>query len=148
MPTRTVTTDYERDQAATWIVNMKPPFTLSVVKGKRRSDAQNRLQRELLNQIAEQRPDQTAEEWRGYCKLTIGVPILRAENEAFAEAYDRDIKPLPYEMKLRMMMEPIDVAVTRHMTTVQKKTYIDRMVQHFAEQGVYLTLPEEQQRVA
>lgn len=143
MTTRIVTNEYERDQAAIWIQNMKPPFTLDAVKGKHRSNQQNRLQRRLINEIAEQKPDETAEEIRGYCKLRFGVPILRAENDLFCEKYDRLIKPRPYEEKLELMMEPMDFPVTRIMTTEQKTRYINALVDHFRAQGFVLTLPND-----
>jgi hypothetical protein len=103
---------------------------------------QNRLQRLWINEIAEQLNDRTAEEIRAECKLTLGVPILRAENEAFCEAYDRHIRPLPYEQKLALMAEPFDFAVTRLMTTEQKTRYLDAMHRHYSAQGVILTDPE------
>ena len=96
------------------------------------------------NEVSEQLGDQTPEKVRGYCKLTIGVPILRAENEAFCEKYDRIIRPLPYETKLELMTEPMDWPVTRIMTTKQKANYLDQMQRHFAEQGITLTDPDRQ----
>ena len=139
MTTRFIQSKTDRDMLITWLNNMPPPYTVSVTQGNKRSLKQNRLQREFIKQIAEQRPDMTAEEWRGYCKLTIGVPILRDQNESFREKYDRLIKGRPYEEKMEMMMEPIDLPVTRIMTTKQKTEYLDTMIRHFAEQGVVLT---------
>lgn len=118
------------------------PFTVDITKGKRRSVEQNRLQRTWMNEIAEQLQDRTPEEARGYCKLTLGVPILRAENTDFCERYDAVVKPLPYESKLAIMMEPLDLPVTRLMTTEQKTRYLDAINRHFSEQGVVLTQPE------
>ena len=119
------------------------PFTVEVVKGRRRTVEQNRLQRLWLNEIAEQLGDRTPEEVRGYCKLTLGVPILRAESELFREKYDRLIKPMPYETKMEFMMEPLDFPVTRLMTTTQKAHYLDAVQRHFAEKGVVLTQPDQ-----
>ena len=115
---------------------------MSVVKGNKRSVEQNRLQRLWCVEISDQLGDRTPEEVRGYCKLAIGVPILRAESETFREQYDRVIKPLPYEQKLAVMMEPLDLPVTRYMTTKQKAQYLDAVFKHFTEQGVVLTQPE------
>lgn len=144
MTTRIVSNEVARKLLVKFIQEQPLPFTCEVVKGKRRSVEQNRLQRVLLNEIAEQLGDRTAEEVRGYCKLTLGVPILRAENELFAEAYDRIIKPLPYEQKIAMMMEPIDFGVTRKMTVAQKTRYLEAVHQHFTEQGLDLqTMREE-----
>jgi hypothetical protein len=117
------------------------PFTVNIAKGGKRSLKQNRLSRLWLNEIAEQLGDQTPEEVRGYCKLTIGVPILRAENETFRAKYDAIVKPLPYEDKLALMMEPLDFPVSRLMTTKQATAYLDGVHRHFAEKGIVLTDP-------
>jgi hypothetical protein len=109
---------------------------------------QNKLQRLWLNEIAEQLGDQSAEEVRGYCKLTIGVPILRAENETFRERYDLIVKPLPYEQKLALMMEPLDFPITRLMTTKQATAYLDGVHRHFSEKGIVLTDPGDLLREA
>lgn len=120
------------------------PFTASVAAGVKRSDRQNRLQRQWIKEIAGQLPDHTAEEWRAYCKLCFGVPIMRDENEKFHRLYDDIIRPLPYEKKLALMMAPLDLPVTRYMTTKQKKSYLDQVFKHFSEQGVILSDPHMQ----
>jgi hypothetical protein len=117
------------------------PLTVSVGKGGKRSLAQNKLQRLWINEISQQLGDMTPEEVRGYCKLTLGVPILRAENDDFREKYDADIRPLPYELKLKLMMEPFDFAVTRLMNKKQKTAYLDGVHRHFSEKGIVLTDP-------
>lgn len=142
MTSRVVTSEQERGLLVRFIETHKLPFTAEIVNGKRRSVAQNRLQRLWLNEIAEQLGDRTAEEMRAYCKLHFGVPILRAENELFREKYDRIIKPLDYETKLEIMAEPLDFPVTRLMTTEQKTRYLNEIHKHFSEQGVVLTDPE------
>lgn len=118
------------------------PYTVDIVAGKHRTNEQNHLQRMWLNEAAEQLGDRTAEELRGMCKLQFGVPILRAENTRFREMYDLHVKPLPYERKLALMMEPLDLPVTRLMTTNQKTRYLEDMSKHFLEQGIVLTEPK------
>lgn len=140
MRTRAIKTEEDRLQAIRFIENHELPMTVQVTKGLPRSTDQNRLQRKWLLE-AEQQGDMTAEEYRGYCKLVFGVPILRAENELFREKYDAIIKPLPYETKIQIMMEPLDFSVTRLMTTKQKMAYLDRMYQHFRGLGFILTEP-------
>ena len=140
---RIIETEHDRHMAARLIENRPVPFTLSLTDGKHRTTAQNRLQRLWMNEIAEQRGDMKPEEVRAYCKLTIGVPILRSQNEAFRIRYDEILKPLSYEQKLAIMAEPLDLPVTRLMTTKQKTEYLDGIAKHFAEQGVVLTMPED-----
>jgi len=142
MTTRIVDNEYRRKTFLRFAEKHPLPFTATITKGKHRSSRQNRLQRKWLNEIAARLEGSTAEEWRGYCKLAFGVPILCAENEAFRLAYESFVLHLPYEQRLALMMEPLDMPVTRIMTTKQKKEYLDRMQRHFAERGVKLTDPE------
>ena len=141
MSTRFLETDADRRTLIRFLEAQPLPLTVTVGKGGKRTLKQNKLQRLWMGEIAEQLGDQTAEEVRGYAKLTIGVPILRAENEEFREAYDATVRPLPYELKLKLMMEPFDFAVTRKMTTKQATAYLDGVHRHFSEKGIVLTDP-------
>lgn len=125
------------------VAAMTPPITVSIMEGEQRSTRQNKLQRKWCHEVAEQLGDRTPEEVRGYSKLHFGVPILREEDAAFRAEYDAIIRPLPYEAKLRLMMEPFDFGVTRQMTTKQKTAYLDAMFRHWSELGVQLTRPED-----
>jgi hypothetical protein len=142
MTQRTVRTEHDRAQLLTLLKDRKLPFVLSVAKGAKRTDEQNRLQHQWYREAQDQ-SDMTAEEWRGECKLRVGVPIRRAEDEAFRRMYDEMVKPLPYEHKLKLMMEPFDLAVTRDMSVEQKTRYLDGVQRFLAERGIALTLPEE-----
>ena len=86
----------------------------------------------------------SAEDYRAYCKAYFGVRILRAENEAFREQYDRIVRPLEYEQKLEIMKEPIDLPVTRLMTSRQKKRYLDDIYTFWTGKGFKLTDPDWQ----
>ncbi len=141
---RIIQTESDRTLLLCLLKSKKAPFTVTVVDGKRRTVEQNKLQRLWMNEIADQLEGWTPEEARGYCKLTLGVPILRAENEKFRESYDRVIKPMTYEAKMACMMEPLDFPVTRIMTTKQKTAYLDAVLQHFTEKGLVLTMPEKE----
>jgi len=131
-------TDQDRENFKRYL-DMRPmPVTVSVLKGAKRSNKQNKLQRRWGNELAEQ-GDMTAEEYRAHNKLHFGVPILRDEDAEFREKYDRIIKPLDYEQKLELMAEPFDFPVTRLMTTVQKKQFLDAVFVHWTGQGFHLT---------
>lgn len=145
MVSRTVMNEQQADTLMAYLRNAPMPFTVTVNPGKLRSTEQNKLQRKWVLEVSEQRQDITPEEVRGHAKLHFGVPILRNENEAWRVEYDQIIKPLPYEHKLRLMMEPFDFGVTRVMTTKQKTQYLDAMHRHWSEQGVILTSPEPTQ---
>jgi len=141
MTTRIIRTKSDIDSLSRYLRDRKLPMTVTVKSGKVRSIEQNKLQRLWLNEIAEQMEGNTPEELRGICKLTMGVPILRAENDEFRESYDEIIRPLPYDYKLAMMMEPLDFPVTRLMTVWQNVRYLNHMHQHFSQLGVVLTEP-------
>lgn len=146
MATRIIKSEHDRTMLLRFLENKKPPFTVTTTEGKHRSTEQNKLQRKWMLEISEQLGDMTPEEVRGYCKLTIGVPILRAQNEAFREKYDKIVRPLSYSQKLSIMMEPLDLPVTRIMTTAQKTEYLDGIIRHFSGQGIVLTIPGDSSR--
>lgn len=140
---RIVETEADRSMLLRFLERKTIPITVSIADGKHRTTPQNKLQRKWMVEIAAQRGDCTPEDVRGECKLQFGVPILREENDAFRKEYDEVVKPLPYEMKLKLMKEPFDFGVTRIMTTRQKTEYLNRVHQHFSEQGIVLTNPED-----
>ena len=143
MTTRVITSEGDRQSLFRLLANQKLPFTVNVVKGRKRSVEQNKLQRLWMNEIAEQSDAfDGAEEVRAYCKLRLGVPILRAEDDAFCAQYDKHIRPKNYGDKLEIMAVPLDWPVTRLMSVDQKTRYLDAVNRHFAEQGVVLTQPE------
>lgn len=143
MTTRFIQTPWDKQMLFKLIDQHKEPITVTITKGKHRTTAQNRLQRKWVQEIAEQKGEETAEDVRGFCKLHMGIPILRNENEAFKAEYDLIIKPLPYEFKLRMMKVPLDWPVTSLMNTKQLTTYLDEIHRTYSEQGVVLTIPED-----
>lgn len=142
MTTRILRTKGDIALLAKYLEQRRLPLTVNIASGKHRTVEQNRLQRLWCNEVAEQMGDRTAEEVRGFCKLTMGVPILRAEHDEFCERYDRIIKPMSYEDKLACMMEPLDMPVTRLMSTWQKVRYLDHMQRYFTERGLVVTEPD------
>ena len=119
----------------------KLPLTVSWSQGALRADAQNRLAQRWFTDVSLQLGDQTHEDVRAMCKLHFGVPILRAENEAFCASYDRTMKHLPYEDKLAAI-KAFDLPVTRLMTVKQMTAFMDAVQQHWTAQGLRLTDPE------
>lgn len=145
---RMIENEANRTLLVRYIEQHKLPFCVSIVDGRKRSIEQNRLQRLLCNEIADQLGDRTPEEVRGECKLTLGVPILRAENDKFRVHYDTYVRPLPYAQKMALMMEPLDLPVTRIMTVKQKTDYLDAIYRHYSEQGLVLTVPDDLEHAA
>jgi C-terminal processing protease CtpA/Prc len=141
MPTKIIRDPIHVEALANMLRGRKMPITVTWTQGAPRSTAQNRLVQRWFTDIATQLGDQTHEDVRAECKLRFGVPILRAENEAFRISYDRVIKALPYEQKLDAI-KAFDMPVTRLMTVKQMTAFMDEMQRHWSAQGVRLTDPE------
>lgn len=140
MTTRTIKNEADRSTFIKLVESMKLPITASATKGAQRSVEQNRLQHLWHSEAADQLQEYSIEEYRGYCKAMFGIPIM-CENEAYRDAYDRIIRPLSYEDKILMMQRPLDYPVTRHMTTLQKSSYLDKIYEYYTSLGVKLTEP-------
>lgn len=119
----------------------KFPMTITITQGAPRTDLQNRLAQRWFTDIARQLGDSSHEDIRAFCKLTIGIPILRAENEAFKAQYDRVLKHLSYEEKLEAI-RVFDFPVTRLMQTKQMTQFMDEMQRYWGGKAVKLTDPE------
>jgi hypothetical protein len=141
VPTKIIREPSHVEALAKMLTGRKLPITVSWTQGAPRTAAQNRLAQQWFTDIARQLGDMTHEEVRATCKLTIGVPILRAENEAFRLSYDRVMKHLTYAEKLAAIMA-FDLPVTRLMTTPQMTAFMDQLQRTYAAQGVRLTDPE------
>ena len=141
--TRTVKTDAEMLKLCQLLQQLtKYPVTVTVKPGAEpRSSKQNRLFWQWMNDL-EAQGDQTAQEYRAYCKLNFGIPILRSDSPEFREQYERLIRHrYNYEEKLDLMVEPHDYSVTRIMTVKQKKKMLDKIWSHFTGLGFQLTDP-------
>lgn len=96
----------------------------SVVKigGKPRSLDQNAISHKWYEQVSNELKECSELDVKCFCKLHYGVPILRAEDDDFREAYDTAIKPLPYEKKLIAMRV---LPVTSIMSVKQLSQYLE-----------------------
>ena len=103
-----------------------------------RSLQQNRMQHKWLRDM-EKQGDQTAEEYRAYCKLHFGVPLRRIEDDNFRAVYDEVIRPLDYEKKLKIMSVPIDLPVTSEMSVETMAKYLKAVSDFGIERGFRLT---------
>lgn len=139
MPHRIVTNADELDALFRILSGQKLPVTVEWVAGRDRTREQNRLQFLWAREAAEQRGDRTAEEQRAEWKLRYGVPILRQDSPEFRATYDRCIRPLTYEEKIRAMDL---IAVTSLMKVRQMVAYLDCIDRECAEEGVMLTQPD------
>lgn len=118
-----------QDYLATLFARHKYVSFTPAVRKKKRSLDQNAHSHVWYAQLAEELKDDDTRGWKRYCKLHMGVPILRAESEAFRNLYDRCIlRTLSYEEKL----EAMDILpVTSLMTTLQMDRYMHDVQAHF-----------------
>lgn len=131
----------DADLEALWHLfsNLTLPITVEWVQGRDRTKDQNALQFLWASEAANQRGDVTTEEVRHDWKLRHGVPILREDSADFREFYDKTLKPLSYEMKVRAMAF---VPVTSEMKVRQMVRYLDTIQRECLQQGIRLTDPD------
>lgn len=141
MPTKIVRMPEHVDALAALLRERNLPLTVTWTQGAPRSTAQNRLAQRWFSDISVQLGDRTHEEARAECKLNFGVPILRAENEAFKTSYDRTFGGLDYEQKIEAI-KAFDLPVTRIMLVKQMTAFMEEMQRHWEPRGVRLTDPE------
>lgn len=115
---------------------------VSLRPGKDRTLDQNALWFSLYERIAQMTQIGDVDEARKYCKLHVGVPIMRAEDEEFRASWNRVLLNLPYETKLELMgpcplFGPDGFPVTRLFSRAQGIAYTDRIVSYFSEKGVF-----------
>lgn len=139
MPHRIIENAEGLDAFTTLLGGLKLPITVEWVLGRDRTGEQNRLQFLWAREAAEQRGDRTPEEQRNEWKLRFGVPIMREDSPEFRATYDRLIKPLTYEQKLKAMEL---ISVTSLMKVRQMVRYLDSIERECAEEGVKLTNPD------
>ena len=132
MPSRIIKTAAVRDTFIALLNSYNLPCSVTITKGKRRSLEQNRLQWLWLNEAAEQLGEYSVEEYRAYCKLHFGVPILRSEDADFRREYNLKILGrYTYEEKLQMMIGPkSEIPVTRLKTTSPTKSTLAKIRIH------------------
>lgn len=139
MESRIVQNSDDLGRLVSLLSNHKLPFTVAIRNGKHRTNPQNALQHRWYQEAAEQLQDHTAGEYKAYCKLTFGVPILRGTDERFNEMWRQRVEGLPRIQKLQVVEY---ISVTSLMTTVEKKQYLDAVQRFLLERGVRITDPE------
>jgi len=117
---------------------------VTVSKSRDRSLDQNSIFFAWVNQIATERCEDTHSGVRNFCKLHFFVPILRAEDDEFAEAYDSAIKPLDYETKVKAISL---MPVTSRCNVKQMSQGLESMQEHYRGlevDPVFLEFPENE----
>jgi len=116
---------------------------VTISKSRDRSLDQNRLFHAWVAQVATERSEFTFNDVRNFAKLHFFVPILRGEDEEFADAYDAAIKPLPYDVKTKAISL---MPVTSRCNVEQMSRGLEDMQKHYAgleSDPVFLDFPDE-----
>lgn len=122
-------------QAVVKMFNKNGWLSLTPSTKKRSRDA-NSLSHAWYKEIADQKCDQSAFDYKCQCKLHHGVPILRRDNEEFRAFYDRFFKHLAYTEKLDAIKH---ISITSTFNKDQMKEYLTEMQRTYAGQGIILT---------
>ena len=120
----------------------KKYVVVSLRPGKDRTLDQNALWFAMYQRIAEMTNMGDVEDARRYCKLHVGVPIMRKDDDSFREGWNRVFLNLDYETKLELMgpcavFGPDGFPVTRLFNRAQGIAYTDRIVAEFAGRVVF-----------
>lgn len=141
MPTKVIRSEAHIDALADMLRARKLPLTVSWAQGDSRSQQQQRLSFRWYQDISRQLGDQDSEDVRADCKVTFGVPILSADDDAFRSDWARSVGRFDYEGQ-REFVKRLQVPVTSLMKVPQMTAYLDAMHQRYVPQGIRLTDPE------
>jgi len=104
--------------------------------GRDMSDDQRKMTFELYTRIGKALYGGDTSHARAECKLTLGVFIMRRDNVEYREKYDKIIRPMDYDTKLELMVEPLEFPVTSCMGIRQCREFIDIVIKTYTEKGV------------
>jgi len=115
----------------------------------KRSLNQNALFHVWLGEIARHNGDVDAHEVKGICHKEYGLPI-RLRDNAFAFVWEAALahfktrfgRDMTYEEECRFLASGA-MKISSGMSTAELKEYLDTMQRAFAQQGVFLTQPED-----
>lgn len=114
---------------------------VSLRPGKDRTLDQNALWFAMYQRIAQMTQIGDVEDARRYCKLHLGVPIMRKASEEFRHAWNASFLMLDYETKLELMgpcalFGPDGFPVTRLFDRAQGIAYTDKIAAEWSGRGV------------
>lgn len=142
MPARIIRNAEDMDTLIKLFLGLKMPVTISWQAGADRSHEQNALMWIWAGEVAEQLQDREAADVQAEWKLTIGIPILRADDQDFRESYDKTVRGLSYEDKIKIMRD-LEFPVTRLMKVRQMCRFMNEVQRRSLEAGFQLTEPPE-----
>jgi hypothetical protein len=141
MPHRKIENEKDRADFTRFLGNLQMPFTVEWSVGRDRSLDQNKLQWMWATEAGHQ-VGLTAAEQQAQWKLVHGVPILREDSATFRETYDRHLKHLPHEEKVRIIRD-LDLPITSAMNVGQMVRFLDAIEAECRRNGIEITQPDD-----
>ena len=120
-------------------IDLEFPIRIQIDKKKKTRTIKQNNTANRWYRDCEAQGDMKAWEYKAYCKLHFGIPILRRDSIKFKDGYDSKVKKFDYETKLMFMGEPYSFPVTSLMNVKQQSEYLDIVERHFSEQNFELT---------
>ena len=120
-------------------------------KRETRSDHLNRHSHAIYNEGAKQKQEGYSDDEKAFFKHQIGIPLLCEDPEDGEEYrsyyYDRLFSGLDYEEQIARMRRShkFYIPVTSLMTDEQMTTYIKRVLDNYAMQGIVIISPRDRQ---
>ena len=122
MPTKIIREPTHIPALVRILMERKLPITVSWTQGASLTSQQQRLSFRWYADISRQLGDMTPEQVRADCKVTHGIPILSAEDDAFRETWERGIGRFDYAGQRRiveLMQMPVTSLMKLPQMTVQ-----------------------------
>ena len=138
MTTRILKTDADRIGWVRFIEAQPLPVTVSLLKGAKRSNPQNKTAAMWYGQISAE-TGQTQAEVKAECKLRYGLPIMERDKPEWVEKWSPLYGPLLYHLRLRMFEA---IPLTSLLTTRAMGEYLDAIQKEYRAQGIPLVDPE------
>lgn len=134
--------------AITQLYQEKRYVRINATTGRDRTVDQNAMFFALYTRISEALGDGSAEDigyWRAYCKLKFGVSLLQIHDESFQQRWFKLVLTNPvlqsWEAQMDLMRDEMfgqdGFPVTRLFDLPMGSKYIDSIVRHFSQIGVY-----------
>jgi len=141
---RTIRDERDRASVLAFVERKDLPFQVDISdKLPTRSMLQNRWQGMVMGDLNSQNDSYTSLEYRAQCKLSIGVPILCRDSEAYNRRFNKFFGHLNFEDRMDLIA---DWPVTRAMDKKQMTEYMESIYRYYLTRGFQLRHPDDQGR--
>ena len=131
----------QRKGLAAAVDGFKRKLAAEKAEAERKARAEAEAKMRAAREAEERANAADLEAQRAAAKVTFGVPILCAENDAFRAGWQATFAAFDYEA-VRKHVAALDVPVTRLMTLKQMTAFMEAFSRFWRGHGFYLTDPE------